>query len=151
MPPNTRGRERVVGHEDYKFRTATIRQNIGCESFHASMPIELVGKRELAGTSETGRVYEQKAGITDPATGRIKTIRCVTVVLKTPTRDGETEIRILTNLLVKEATALKVVDLWKRPGNPFARAAFSCEGRRRGGGQLLRVSRGVFDGHRVCG
>jgi len=45
------------------------------------------------------------------ATGRIKTIRCVTLVLKTPTRDGETEIRILTNLLRKEATTLKVADL----------------------------------------
>ena len=81
---------------------------------HASMPIELIGRRTLAGKSETGRVYEQKARITDPATGRIKTIRCVTVVLKTPTRDGETEIRILTNLSVKDASALKVADLYRK-------------------------------------
>ena len=36
MPPNTRGRERVVGRCVYKFNTSTIRQKIGCESFHAS-------------------------------------------------------------------------------------------------------------------
>ena len=42
---------------------------------HASMPIELIGRRTLAGKSETGRVYEQKARITDPATGRTSLIR----------------------------------------------------------------------------
>ena len=36
MPPKTRGRGRVVGRHVYKFRTATMRQKIGCESFHAS-------------------------------------------------------------------------------------------------------------------
>ena len=36
MPPNIRGRERVVGRCVYKFNTSTIRQKIGCESFHAS-------------------------------------------------------------------------------------------------------------------
>lgn len=81
---------------------------------HASMPVELIGRRTFVGKSDTGRVYEQKARITDPATGRIKTIRCVTLVLKTATRDGETEIRILTNLSVKEASSLKVANLYRK-------------------------------------
>jgi len=58
---------------------------------------ELVGKRKRIGDSETGMVYEQGMRIFD-AEGRVMKIRRVTVELKEPTRDGDTEIHILTNL-----------------------------------------------------
>ena len=51
MPPNTRGRGRVVGRHVYKFKTATMRQKIGCESFHASRRYTV--RRPVVG-SDTG-------------------------------------------------------------------------------------------------
>lgn len=81
---------------------------------HANMPFKKLGRRKLAGSTETGRVFEQKVSLTDPETGRTMCVRCVTVELNEPTRDGEQEIRILTNLPVKEATALKVAWLYRK-------------------------------------
>ena len=80
---------------------------------HAGMPLEKIGRNKLIGESETGRVFEQKARIKDPETGRSMTIRCVTLKLKTATRDGEREIVILTSLLKKDADAMKVADLYR--------------------------------------
>ena len=52
--------------------------------------------------------------ITDPETGRTMTIRCITVCLKVATRDGEQEVRILTNLSKTAADAVKVADLYRK-------------------------------------
>ena len=80
---------------------------------HAQTPrFELVGKRKRVGEVETGTVYEQRARIFD-AEGNVLTIRRVTVVLDTPTRDGETEIHIFTNLPAK-ISALKIAELYRR-------------------------------------
>jgi IS4 transposase len=81
---------------------------------HANMPFEKTGRRKLIGRSETGRVFEQKVRLTDPETGRTRNVRLVTVKLDTPIRDGEVELRILTNLPAKDATALKVADLYRK-------------------------------------
>ena len=81
---------------------------------HATMPMEKIGRCKLIGKSETGRVFEQKVRITDPETERSRTVRCVTVKLKAATRDGEREIRILTNLPKKDADAMKVADLYRK-------------------------------------
>ena len=42
------------------------------------------------------------------------TVRCVTVKLKTATRDGEREIVILTNVPKKDADAMKVATLYRK-------------------------------------
>ena len=81
---------------------------------HANMPLEKIGRNKLIGDSETGRVFEQAGKITDPETGRTITVRCVTVKLKTATRDGEREIVILTNLPKKDADAMKVAALYRK-------------------------------------
>ena len=81
---------------------------------HASMPLEKIGRNTLIGESETGRVFEQSGKITDPETGRSMTVRCVTVKLKTATRDGEREIVILTNLPKKDADAIQVAALYRK-------------------------------------
>lgn len=81
---------------------------------HAGMPLEKIGRNTLVGESETGHVFEQKARITDPETGRSMTIRCVTLKLKTATKDGEREIVILTNLPKKDADAMKVANLYRK-------------------------------------
>lgn len=81
---------------------------------HANMPLRMLGRRKLIGQSDTGAVYEQQARMRDPETGREMTIRCVTVKLKTATRDGEQEICILTNLSKRAADAWLVADLYRK-------------------------------------
>lgn len=75
-----------------------------------SLRSELIGRRKRIGESETGTVYEQRMRIFD-AESKAITIRRITVELNEPTRDGETEIHILTNL-PKKITAFAVADLY---------------------------------------
>jgi Transposase DDE domain len=79
---------------------------------HGSMPFELVGRRSYVGRCETGHVYEQQMRIVDPE-GMVAKIRRVTIVLDEPTRDGDTEIHILTNL-PRKVSALKVAALYRQ-------------------------------------
>ena len=53
---------------------------------------------------ETGRVFEQTLRATNDA-GEVLFLRRVTVVLDKPTRDGDTELHLLTNVPVKHARA----------------------------------------------
>jgi len=81
---------------------------------HAGMPLEKIGQPKLIGKSETGRVFEQKAKIINPKSGRPMTVRCITLKLKTATKDGEREIVILSNLRKKDATATKIAQLYRK-------------------------------------
>ncbi len=65
---------------------------------HAStLTYELLGRRRKIGPSPTGMLYEQQMRMHHPD-GRSMVIRRVTLELKKPTRDGASEIHILTNL-----------------------------------------------------
>lgn len=80
---------------------------------HGRMPWQpLENKVRYVGPSETGRVYEQQVELRDPETGRVTQVRRVTVRLKSATRDGDTEIHLLTNLPAKVG-ALKVAALYR--------------------------------------
>ncbi len=81
---------------------------------HAStLSWELRGKRRLAGQDGRGRdIYEQAIRLTDPETGETFTARRITIALDKPTKDGETELHILTNLPRKAAGAVRVADLY---------------------------------------
>lgn len=81
---------------------------------HASLPGRLRGRLKYRGRINTGRVYEQSMEITDPTTGNTITIRRITVKLNQPTRDGDMEIHILTNLPLRDADARKVADLYRK-------------------------------------
>jgi hypothetical protein len=79
---------------------------------HATtLTYELEGVRRKIGRCPTGMLYEQKMRLKNPA-GDMLLVRRVTLVLDKPTRSGETEIHILTNLLVQDADAWKVADLY---------------------------------------
>lgn len=71
----------------------------------------LVGERRSRGRTTTGKVYEQTLLLEHE--GQTKKVRRITVVLDQPTKDGDTEIHILTNLKVKEASATRVADLYR--------------------------------------
>lgn len=64
---------------------------------HGQLVGQAVGRRRKLGRSETGLVYEQPLQITD-AQGRSMLVRRITVELDQPTRDGQHEIHLLTNL-----------------------------------------------------
>ena len=74
---------------------------------------ELLGNRRKIGRCPTGTIHEQKVRLTD-AEGNEINVRRITIQLKKPTRNGETEIHLLTNLPAKVANARKVADLYLR-------------------------------------
>jgi IS4 transposase len=78
-----------------------------------TLHIEWTGERRPCGRSETGAVFEQEMRLSDGEGGTM-TVRRVTVELDKPTRDGETEIHILTNLPAEAAGALAIAELYRR-------------------------------------
>jgi IS4 transposase len=81
---------------------------------HAStLHYTLVGKRKARGRVETGRVFEQTLRATTEE-GEVLLLRRVTVILDKPTRDGDTEIHLLTNLPVRAARAGVIAELYRR-------------------------------------
>jgi IS4 transposase len=76
-----------------------------------NLTYELLGERHKIGRCPRGMIYEQQMQLTDEA-GKARTIRRVTIELKEPTRDGETEIHVLTNLPKTVANARSVADLY---------------------------------------
>lgn len=72
------------------------------------------GKLKFKGSTETGDVFEQEIVVHQEATGTKLKLRRITVKLKTKTRDGDTEIHILTNLKTKDATAVQVSELYRK-------------------------------------
>jgi IS4 transposase len=81
---------------------------------HAStLHWEFVGKRRACGRIETGKVFEQTIRATNDA-GEILILRRVTVLLDQPTRDGETELHLVTNVPAKDARAQVIATLYRR-------------------------------------
>lgn len=76
-----------------------------------NLTYELLGNRRKIGRCSTGMMYEQQMRLTNEK-GKLRTIRRITIELKTPTRDGETEIHLLTNLPAKDANARTVANLY---------------------------------------
>lgn len=58
----------------------------------------LKGRKKRIGRTETGVVYEQMIEIDNPETGETMPLRRITIALDKPTRDGDTEIHLLTSL-----------------------------------------------------
>jgi hypothetical protein len=76
---------------------------------------EAAGPREATGRCDTGAVVEQRVRLTDPeAGGRSLVLRRITVELDQPTRDGDREIHILTDLPEAVADAIAIADLYRR-------------------------------------
>ena len=81
---------------------------------HGRMPWEAAEKKpHYVGRCETGRVFEQLAQISDPQTGKSTHVRRITVKLKTPTRDGDMEIHLLSNLPAK-ISAIRIAELYRK-------------------------------------
>ena len=80
---------------------------------HGQLQGELTGTLQYKGTTQTGKVYEQPIRVTD-SQGKTLTLRRITLKLNRPTRDGDSEIHLLTNLPSRAASARKVAQLYAR-------------------------------------
>lgn len=81
---------------------------------HGRLKGELLGKRRKIGPVETGVVYEQQMRIGKTKDHSGLTVRRITIELKEPTRDGDLEIHVLSNVPSSEATACQLADLYRR-------------------------------------
>jgi IS4 transposase len=84
-----------------------VRQHAG------NLPWQFVGKRRSCGRIDTGRVSEQTMRV-EHEDGEVLFLRRITVALDRPTRDGDTEIHILTDLPAKVARAKTVAELYRK-------------------------------------
>jgi hypothetical protein len=74
-----------------------------------------VGEVRELGRTATGTVFEQAVTLFDgdgAGAGKLR-VRRITLKLDTPTRDGETELHLLTNLPKKLVSALRVTELYR--------------------------------------
>ncbi len=78
---------------------------------HAGLPWEALEEPVYVGEIKTGRVFEQRVRVT-PDDGKELTLRRITIQLHEATRDGETELHLLTNLPREDAAALTVASLY---------------------------------------
>ena len=79
---------------------------------HANLPLEFSGQLRSCGQTDTGELFEQSVSI-DVGEGRRMTLRRVVLRLDKPTRDGDAEIAILTNLPKRIADSVKVAELYR--------------------------------------
>jgi hypothetical protein len=73
---------------------------------------QLIGRRRKVGECDTGTVYEQRIRIGDP--GQEVELRRITIVLHKSTRDGATELHIVTNVPQKDADAVTIANVYRK-------------------------------------
>ena len=81
---------------------------------HGQLQGELLETRTRQGVTRSGTVYEQAMLVTDPVSGEGLPIRRITLALKEPTRDGDTELHLLTNLPAQEVRARTLVEVYAK-------------------------------------
>jgi hypothetical protein len=79
---------------------------------HGNFPIVSLGTLRSRGRCETGELFEQSATFCGEDGSSIK-IRRVVVRLDKPTRDGDKEIAILTNVRIRDAGTAKIAELYR--------------------------------------
>ena len=79
---------------------------------HQNMPYNPLSEVIFVGHSATGEVFEQPVQLITPA-GETLTARRVIIRLQKPTRNGDLEVAVFTNLAKEAADALTVLDLYR--------------------------------------
>ena len=79
---------------------------------HKNYPCQALGKEKYIGKIETGTVYEQPILVRDDS-GREYTFRRTRISLKKKTRDGDTDIFVISSLSKRSANAKKIADLYR--------------------------------------
>jgi Transposase DDE domain len=79
---------------------------------HGQLQGEILGRATRKGTTRSGPVYEQPLLVRDPASGETMRVRRITLKLTEPTRDGATELHILSNVPLPRASAAHLARLY---------------------------------------
>jgi hypothetical protein len=85
---------------------------------HQGLPWTAVDELRYVGRVETGEIWEQTVTLTPEsgpvtrADGEVLKLRRIVIKLDQPTRDGETELALLTDLTVEQADALTLARLY---------------------------------------
>jgi hypothetical protein len=79
---------------------------------HGQLQGELLGRAKRTGTTRSGSVYEQAMRVRDPTSGETMRVRRITIKLQVPTRDGDTELHILSNVPSGRASAAQLARLY---------------------------------------
>jgi IS4 transposase len=79
---------------------------------HGQLQGELMGHARRTGTTRSGPVYEQLIRVREPESGETLLLRRMTVKLKVPTRDGDMELHILSNVPSGRATAAQLARVY---------------------------------------
>lgn len=80
---------------------------------HAKMSLEALEPLKQRGRTETGEVYEQAVALTN-SEGEVLKLRRVVLRLDTPTRDGDQEMAVLTNLPKGVLDATEASELYRK-------------------------------------
>jgi Transposase DDE domain len=78
---------------------------------HGRLKGQLLGKRRSVGTIDSGAVYEQRLEICEG--DQTLVVRRVSVELVEPTRDGDTEIHLLSNVPADDADGCTLAQLYR--------------------------------------
>jgi Transposase DDE domain len=81
----------------FLFGVATRQAAFLVRQHQGTLRWELVGRRRACGKAATGRIFEQSVRLLDEQ-GRELVVRRITLALDRSTRDGQTEIHLLTNM-----------------------------------------------------
>jgi DDE family transposase len=79
---------------------------------HGRLQGKLLGKRQFCGRIASGVVYEQNLEIGNGVGALV--VRRITVELEEPTRDGDREIHVLSNVPAADASAGELADLYRQ-------------------------------------
>jgi IS4 transposase len=79
---------------------------------HGQLQGELLGRAKRTGITRSGPVYEQAMLVRDPESGETMRLHRITLKLKVPTRDGDTEIHILSNVPSGRASAAQLARVY---------------------------------------
>ena len=79
---------------------------------HKCLPWDSTEEFQLLGSIEGGEVFEQSVMVSDDG-GHLQKVRRIKVVLGEATRDGDSEIFILTNLPLTVANALVIAQIYR--------------------------------------
>jgi|WetSurMetagenome_2_1015567.scaffolds.fasta_scaffold159214_1 hypothetical protein len=105
--------DRNICTTGFLFGVAARRAKFVIRQHSQTLTYELLGERRGIGPCPKGTIYEQKMRLAD-ADGNLFTVRRITVQLKEPTRKGDKEVHLVTNLPAKDADARTVADLYLR-------------------------------------
>ena len=78
---------------------------------HRKTPFKPLSNIALFGKNDTGDIYEETVSLT--LDEHETEARRITIRLNKPTRDGESELAIFTNLPAEDANALKVASVYR--------------------------------------